>query len=307
MSCVNKLMANGQLLVVAIAITAVVSEYTVRIALPQYDPSGSVVFFRDRDNNVALGPRNQHLRQVKNTGDYDIDVDFNKYGVRDEKDFAASSDQDYFVVGDSFSFGWGVKESERYSDLLQQKLNARIFNISAPGNFISYDQFIRYALRQGAHVKKLIIGVCMENDLADYEQAGSREHGASKREQSAKSEWQRAESIELGAGSREQGAGSAEKGARRAEKGAPSPGIDAVGATGRSPGVGQSAKSEGQRAGSREHGAGSAEQRIQDTGIRAVGATGWSPNGEQGVCRGGPVCPPGGDGPAAAIDFKEIR
>src|ERR1043166_3328386 len=312
MSRVKKLMANGQLLVIAIAIAAVVSEYTVRIALPQYDPSGSVIFFRDRDNNAALGPRNRHLRQLKNTGDYDIPVDFNKYGLRDDKDLAQSTTEDYFVVGDSFSFGWGVKESERYSDLLQQKLNARIFNISAPGNFISYDQFIRYALRQGAHVKKLIIGVCMENDLADYEQAGSREHGASKREQSAKSEGQRAESIELGAGSREQGAGSAEQGARSAENEAASPGIDAVGATGRSPGVGQSAKSEGQRAGSREHGAGSAEQRIQDTGIRAVGATGWSPSGEQGVCRGGPVCPPGGEGPAqdpsaAAIDFKEIR
>jgi hypothetical protein len=73
------------------------------------------------------------------------------------------------VVGDSFAFGWGVEEAERFSNLLQARLGRAVFNISAPGDFEGYDHLVRHAEHNGATVGTLIVAVCMENDLRVYE------------------------------------------------------------------------------------------------------------------------------------------
>ncbi len=109
------------------------------------------------------------MRQFKNTGDYDVEVGFNQYGFRDRKDIAQSTSSDYFVVGDSFSFGWGVKEEERFSNLLQEKLRTKIYNISSTTDFFGYGKLVQYAVSHGAKIRRLVVGVCMENDLQDYE------------------------------------------------------------------------------------------------------------------------------------------
>lgn len=109
------------------------------------------------------------MRQFKNTGDFDVEVEFNRYGFRDRKDIAGSTFNDFFVVGDSFSFGWGVKEEERFSDLLQEKLKARVYNISSTTDFFGYGKLVQHAISHGAKIRKLVVGVCMENDLLDYE------------------------------------------------------------------------------------------------------------------------------------------
>jgi hypothetical protein len=169
MKRINRIAVNAGLFVVASVISITSLEYLIRRVLPQYDPSGSVAFFYEQESNVPLGPRNQRLRQFKNTGDYDVPVDFNKHGLREKKDVAQATAEDYFVVGDSFSFGWGVAEEERYSNMLQEKLATNVFNISVPGDFATYEELIKYAISQGGLVKRLIVGVCMENDLANYE------------------------------------------------------------------------------------------------------------------------------------------
>ncbi len=109
------------------------------------------------------------MRQFKNTGDFDVEVEFNQYGFRDRKDIAQSTSSDYFVVGDSFSFGWGVKEEERFSNLLQEKLAAKVYNISSTTDFFGYGKLVQYAVSHGAKIRRLVVGVCMENDLLDYE------------------------------------------------------------------------------------------------------------------------------------------
>jgi hypothetical protein len=43
-----------------------------------------------------------------------------------------------------------------------------VFNIAIPDNLIGYQRLLAYAESRGAKVRKLIVGICMENDLRDY-------------------------------------------------------------------------------------------------------------------------------------------
>ncbi|MEN8221489.1 MAG: SGNH/GDSL hydrolase family protein [Pseudomonadota bacterium] len=140
----------------------------IRIFLPAYNPYGIVQFHFNADG-VPLATPGFQGRQIRKTGDFNVAVSINRYGFRDIKDLAKSTNDDLFVVGDSFSFGFGVEESERYSDFLQHLLGASVYNISIPTDFNGYDTLLDYAKQNGAKIRRLVIGVCMENDLGYYQ------------------------------------------------------------------------------------------------------------------------------------------
>jgi len=145
-------------------------EGIARVVAPAYNPSGHVAFTRLRDG-TSIGPPNVTERQVKNTGDYDVLVRFNASGFRDAKSIQTSTSDSIFVVGDSFGFGWGVDEGQRFSNLLEDRLGRPVFNISeGAADFDGYDQLIHYAESKGGRIGALIVSVCMENDLREYEQ-----------------------------------------------------------------------------------------------------------------------------------------
>jgi hypothetical protein len=146
----------------------VLVEIVARVVAPAYDPSGHVTFTLLPDG-TPIGPPGAVRRQVKNTGDYDVQVRFNSLGLRDSKSIAVSGVDSIFVVGDSFGFGWGVEEPQRFSNLLEDRLGRLVFNISAGGaDFDGYDHLIHYAEANRAHIGTLVVSVCMENDLREY-------------------------------------------------------------------------------------------------------------------------------------------
>ena len=164
---------NLALLVLAILIGLFASELAIRVFLPQYNPSGHIRFVRLPDG-TPIGPRSVALRQIKNTGDYDIEVRFNAWGLRDDKPLSQAREGHVFVVGDSFAFGWGVEARHRFSDRLQATLGRPVFNIAmGSGDLDSYHGLVRYAEANGAVVSNLVIAVTMENDLHVYELAKS--------------------------------------------------------------------------------------------------------------------------------------
>lgn len=156
------------LVAVSVAIGALMLEFGVRILMPQFDPSGQIRFELMADG-TPIGPAGASLRQTKNTGDFDVSIAFNALGFRDDKNLAKSDANSIFVVGDSFSFGWGVEQSERYSDVLQKLSGREVFNISIPTDVDGYAHLLAYAKRSGANVGTLIIGLCLENDIWDYD------------------------------------------------------------------------------------------------------------------------------------------
>ena len=144
-------------------------EGLVRLIAPAYDPSGRVAF-TFRPDGTALGPPNVTRRMMKNTGDYDVEVTFNELGLRDARSLKASTPDSIVVVGDSFAFGWGVEERQRFSNLLQERLSRPVFNVSAgSADLDGYDHLVHYAEENGATIGTLIVSVCMENDLRRYE------------------------------------------------------------------------------------------------------------------------------------------
>jgi hypothetical protein len=159
----------------AILICFIILENLLNIFLPQFNPAGKFEFYRNKQG-IQLGIKNFSGRYWDNAGDFNVTVSINKYGFRDRKDFKMSTANDIFVVGDSFSFGYGVEEDKRYSNLLESSLRENIFNISMPGDFDDYSKFIKYAQEHGATIKKLIVGVCMENDLNDYLKRGAENY-----------------------------------------------------------------------------------------------------------------------------------
>jgi hypothetical protein len=143
-------------------------EGVARVAAPAYNPSGRVAFTYLPDG-TPIGPPNAVRRQTKSTGDYDVLVRFNAVGFRDPKPLESSTPDSVFVVGDSFAFGWGVEESARFSDLLQQRLRRPVFNIGeGSADLDGYGRLLRYAESHGARIGTLVVSVCMENDLREY-------------------------------------------------------------------------------------------------------------------------------------------
>lgn len=146
----------------------ILADYSLGKIMPVYDPSGRMVY--SIQNGVPLiNKKNTVLRQWKNTGDYNVSITSNKYGLRNSKDFKNVSKNAYYVVGDSHTFGHGVEENERYSFLLENKYKLGEFvNIAIPTNVGGYYKLLEYSKKNGAKINNIIIGLTLENDLRDY-------------------------------------------------------------------------------------------------------------------------------------------
>ncbi len=151
----------------AVVVALGLGEGAVRWLLPAYDPSGQVRLVRQ--GGLVLGVPDSRARQSKNTGDYDVEVRFGPRGFRDPRDVAQARAADLLVVGDSFAFGWGVGEEQRWSNRLEALIGRRTFNLAIPGqNLDGYDRLIRHAWALGARPVQLVVSLCMENDVGRY-------------------------------------------------------------------------------------------------------------------------------------------
>jgi hypothetical protein len=163
----KKIYAKSIILLISLIFTLVALELLIRWFLPVFDPSGYIKFKFD-GNGLCLAENNFKGKLWINTGEYNVAVTINKYGFRDSKDIKDSNYNDIFVVGDSFSFGYGVEENERFSNILENLSGRKVYNISIPGDIDQYIKLLDYAEKNGAKISNLIIGLCMENDLREY-------------------------------------------------------------------------------------------------------------------------------------------
>jgi hypothetical protein len=144
-------------------------EVLVRVAMPYYNPRNQLTLHRNEDG-VVLGFPLQTTRQGTPKGDYLTTTRINRHGYRDVKDYAEAGTNDIAVFGDSFSFGAGVEEEDRYSNQLERRLGVRVYNLATPAEDIrGYQRNLRSLERRGWRLRHVILGVCMENDLWDYD------------------------------------------------------------------------------------------------------------------------------------------
>ena len=171
------------LLVIATVVSFAVLELVVRLLFPFYNPQGphQIVFHVDKDG-VPLGPENQTIRQRSPQGDYDLMLSFNRLGFRDSQDLSSATSTDWFAVGDSMGFGWGVPETNRFSNVLENLAKIRVFNICVPTDIAGYIELVHYAERQrGIGISNLVVSITMENDLRDYYRASPTTEPPAKR------------------------------------------------------------------------------------------------------------------------------
>lgn len=162
----------------ALGVTLLAMEHLVRWLIPEFDPSGHVDFIAGHGDRPILGPKNTSQLQIKNTSDFETTINFNKYGFRDSKDLATSTPQDYFAVGDSVSFGWGVDEDKRVSDQMQTLLGQKVFNISIPGDINVSRHLVEYARQQGAVINNLLFFFGTEVRIKNYDDGpGGQKNG----------------------------------------------------------------------------------------------------------------------------------
>ena len=150
------------------AVSVFIAEWSVRLALPAYDPAGHVVWQTHPRAGTVLGQPGTTARQVKNSGDYNVSVHFNRHGFRDRQDVSTGHDKDMYVVGDSFAFGWGVEESERFSNVLARLRNERVFNLAASLNVDGYEKLFPYAESLGAKFGRVVLSLNMIDDVQRY-------------------------------------------------------------------------------------------------------------------------------------------
>lgn len=144
----------------------------MRQVYSEFDPRGKIVF-QEIEKHLILAPPNYKGRQWRTAAEFDINVEINEYGLRDKKKLNAATSNDIFLVGDSFTFGHGVEVNDRFSNIMETLSpdNLKIYNLGiSVSHFLNYQKRLNYAEeKSGSIISKTIVGVCMENDLTDYE------------------------------------------------------------------------------------------------------------------------------------------
>ncbi len=145
------------------------AEAGLRGAMPRFDPARQLHFVDAPGSFPMLGPANERQYQWQPAGDFSVTVDFDRYGLRSGKDVSSAPADAIFVVGDFFPFGWGVEQGERFSELLQQRLEGDIYNIAIRGNLpTGHLKLVHYVERLGAKVRRLIITLPLEYVVRHY-------------------------------------------------------------------------------------------------------------------------------------------
>ena len=105
---------------------------------------------------------------AQNNGDFRIRIEINDFGLRNPEPIN-KADNRIWVVGDSFTFGWGVEQNEIYSSVIGQILGEATYNVASPGTNVCGYQALIARMPTTARPKAMVVGLTMENDLSVYD------------------------------------------------------------------------------------------------------------------------------------------
>jgi len=150
-----------------LAVTETVLSFTDRrtIAGETLDPG---LILHDDDLGWRLAPdwKGRHRHDG-----YDVRYSTNRYGYRGdfEQAFSPAKSRRYAVLGDSFTFGFGVNDGETFVDLLNQRAprEEQFLNFAVPG--YATDQELLQAARalNAFRITDFVVVVYLANDLID--------------------------------------------------------------------------------------------------------------------------------------------
>lgn len=165
--------ANAVLLLVTLGVLFVAAEITLRLF---YHPEflGSVIRY-DAALGWSLVP-GASLLSVDSQRDFRYRIDVNSFGLRDreiEVEKPAGMRR-VLVLGDSFAFGVGLKNEERFSDMLQAMLpdDVQVINCGVPGWGTDQEMvFYETSLRR-LQPDLVVLTFLMQNDVVNNALSG---------------------------------------------------------------------------------------------------------------------------------------
>lgn len=122
------------LVIFGLACSFIIAEVGLRVLGTTFQPMVLDVFQKDSFGNLRVLP---NIKRHHLTDEWDVEVATNQGGWRDSPDAIKDSSYKIISIGDSFTFGWGVKYRESFTYLLRKELtknaNIQVFNLGVPG------------------------------------------------------------------------------------------------------------------------------------------------------------------------------
>jgi hypothetical protein len=168
----HPVIALGAIVVAGIVVALAAAELAARVLMPQWAPvtAERVVFWRyDATLGWAHRP-GQSGRFIH--PDFDVDVRINAHGLRDDDTLIERTGKHrMLVLGDSFGWGFGVEQSDRFSEVIERaNPDWEVVNASVSG--YGTDQELLYLESDGlAYHPDVVLVLFHENDLENNSRA----------------------------------------------------------------------------------------------------------------------------------------
>jgi hypothetical protein len=169
---------NIALLAVVLILCVAFAEVASRVLTPDWRDFYSGRFMA-RESVAGFGAANVGRAGfdgffAQNNGDFRVRVTINAHGLRNDEPVEAA-DGRIWVIGDSFSFGWGVERDEMYSSLIAELSGAPAYNVASPGTDVCGYQALAARMPDGLRPTAVVVGLMLENDVRDYDCAAAAE------------------------------------------------------------------------------------------------------------------------------------
>ncbi|MDA1091324.1 MAG: hypothetical protein O3A85_13540, partial [Proteobacteria bacterium] len=105
---------------------------------------------------------------AQNNGDFRVRIKINDFGLRNPESVEKAGGR-VWVVGDSFTFGWGVEQNEMYSSVIAQALGTATYNVASPGTNVCGYQALIARMPAKVRPRAVVVGLTMENDISLYD------------------------------------------------------------------------------------------------------------------------------------------
>lgn len=105
---------------------------------------------------------------AQNNGDFRVRIEINDFGLRNPET-VEKADGLIWVVGDSFTFGWGVEQDDIYSSVIARDLGMPTYNVASPGTNVCGYQALIARMPANVRPKAVVVGLTLENDISLYD------------------------------------------------------------------------------------------------------------------------------------------
>ena len=153
---------------VSLCLAAIIAEITIRVVAPQ--PTGNALAMYEPDSLRGHRLKSGFSGTLR-SGEFTVPIRTNRYGFRGEE-WRFDSDLKILILGDSFTFGYGVEEDGIYPVIVERSLKAEgslvsVYNAGVPGYGTIHEYSLLTELYEIIQPDVVILAYTAGSDLRD--------------------------------------------------------------------------------------------------------------------------------------------